>query len=789
MDEQLLAAIEARDIKRVKVLLAAGANPNAKTNDQTAYQLAKYGPDEIKCSLIEAGAEDPSLRHSLVWAVGTGRVETVKTLIQKGADVNMASVGLGSPLLEAARKGNPEIVDLLIAAGADVDDGNSISTPLLSAIEQGHFDIALKLIAAGANPTQTSRFGGILAIALAAVQGSPEVIEALIAAGADVNVCVERITINRDKIQQQTGAALKSALDLLETMGKTFETLDTNISNASKAVEAFDRAANRAKLSNSNIAEPEIALDTYPAILAARCGHPQALALLLEAGADPNRKDGEGLSGYDWAVRNEYSSILEVLRRFGVEGTRVSLDEYLLNAAEQGDVAAVSKWLDKGASPLARDERRKTRNYTPLMLAASRGHAEAVSLLLNAGADIDASDIVDVDDKQPPALISDDYESLTAMGLFLGVTPLMLAASRGHTNVVQILIDRQANLQLKDCFGRDALCLASLKGHLEVVRALIQAGASINQRDVEGDTPLLMALSNTHKKLARFLIESGADVNVQNNNGRTPLMAAVEHRSYVDIVQMLVERGADVNAVSQDGDTAMTLADLFDNHKAIELLNRYGAQQRQWDEKKEENEQENNDRERWGVELAPPDFRKAAQNPEYQQAVADLGEICGSRPIAMYDDIPGWFQVHVNSKRRREINTEALQKQFLAKGCFVYEPDKYYDAEGPKKLNILPTTNKYDVIALHQTNGCNYGVGSGYVVQWLQALEIEQPFILTLIANDTLEGRFLTPIAQPEELAKRMYDFCPDIVDQGCGSVEKLAQNLRAGDNLFFWWD
>lgn len=49
----------------------------------------------------------------------------------------MASVGLGSPLQSAAREGNLEIVDMLIAAGADVDDGNSISTPLLTAIEEG----------------------------------------------------------------------------------------------------------------------------------------------------------------------------------------------------------------------------------------------------------------------------------------------------------------------------------------------------------------------------------------------------------------------------------------------------------------------------------------------------------------------------------------------------------------------------------------------------------------------------------------------------------------------------
>ena len=124
----------------------------------------------------------------------------------------------------------------------------------------------------------------------------------------------------------------------------------------------------------------------------------------------------------------------------------------------------------------------------------------------------------------------------------------------------------------------------------------------------------------------------------------------------------------------------------------------------------------------------------------------------------------------------------------MEKGCFVYEPDSYY-GDGPEKLCILPTTDKYDAIALHRTNGCNYGVGPGYVVRWLKELELRQPFILTRIAHDTLAGRFLTPIEDPEGLAEQMYDFCEDIVDQGCGSVELLAETLAHSDRLYFWWD
>ncbi|OCQ97280.1 hypothetical protein BCD64_20735 [Nostoc sp. MBR 210] len=790
MDEQLISAIESRDIEGVKALLTAGANPNAKKGDEIAYELARYGPDEIKCALIEAGAEHPSLRHSLVWGVMTNRIETVKVLLDKGADINVVTY-CGSPLEEAARIGNSEVVDLLLAAGADVDNGTMSSTPLLKAIEHGNFDIALKLLTAGANPTQTPKFGGVPPIAIAAAQGATEVIKALIAAGADVNTLVSRITINRRTIQKQAGSALQAAFTSLETLGKTLETLDTdNSPPLAEVEETIDIATKRAKLATSNISEPENAVDTFPAILAARCGHEEALAVLLEAGADPYSKDGEGLSAYEWAVRNEHSQVLEVLRRFGVDAPRVSPDENLLKAAEQGDVNAVRHWLAQGANINARDQRRKTKYRTPLMLAASNGHLDVVNLLLEQNADINATDIVDANQGKSPSIISDNYESLMAMGFFLGLTPLMLAAIKGYTNIVQVLVANQANLTTRDYSSKDALCLACVQGNLEIVQILMQAGVNINQQDSEGDTPLLIALRNAHTELAKFLINSGADVNTKNHQDVTPLLEAVQKQQHFELVQMLIERGADFNAVSQDGDTAMTLADLFDNHQVIELLVQYGVEKRRWDEDDdEEDEDDNSDDQRWGEELPRPDFSQAVQNPDYQKAVADLGEICGSKPVPMYDDIPGWFQVHVNSKRRSEIQTEDLQRQFLQRGCFVYQPDNYFDAEGPKQLCILPTTNKYDAIAVHQTNGCNYGVGPGYVVEWLQELEDTQPFILTLIAHDTLEGRFLTPIQDPEGLAASMYEFCPDIIDQGYQSMQKLVESLRSGDRLYFWWD
>ncbi len=52
-----------------------------------------------------------------------------------------------------------------------------------------------------------------------------------------------------------------------------------------------------------------------------------------------------------------------------------------------------------------------------------------------------------------------------------------------------------------------------------------------------------------------------------------------------------------------------------------------------------------------------------------------------------------------------------------------------------------------------------------------------------------LRGKFTSKIAKPAALAKRMYEFCPDIVDQGVGDVKALAEELRKSSAFFFWWD
>ena len=56
--------------------------------------------------------------------------------------------------------------------------------------------------------------------------------------------------------------------------------------------------------------------------------------------------------------------------------------------------------------------------------------------------------------------------------------------------------------------------------------------------------------------------------------------------------------------------------------------------------------------------------------------------------------------------------------------------------------------------------------------------------------HDEIDGRFLGKVKDPQRLARRMYRFCPDIVDQGVGTVAALAKSLKEDKpQLYFWWD
>ena len=484
------------------------------------------------------------------------------------------------------------------------------------------------------------------------------------------------------------------------------------------------------------------------------------------------------------------------------------------------------------------------------MLATQQGHLDVVEILLSANADPNKSDRGKKQLGDISSLLEHtSLATVASMGNNFDCTPLIIAAQQGHLEILQKLIAANVEVNHQDALGYTALFFACKTGNLQIATELINAGADVNLQNSAQESVLLApaakcklplikllvdnqidvnalsqsgecALSNVagatqtvsvkesdpqqgereyrdgeifeERSLAEtqileainLLIQAGADPNLPNTD-MTPLGAAAT-RGYVRVIQHLLNVGAKVR-FAKDFDNALDLADLYDQHEALELLKQNIGDQ-EWVSWEDQEDECDDNEERWGEELPQPDFSEAAQNPQYQAAVKELGELCGSKPVLIDDDFPGCFEIHVLTAKIPEIDPEKIQQQFLNQGYFVYEPGNY-SFKGMKKLAIIPTDDKYQAIAFHQTNGANYGVGPGYIVEWLKQLELEQPFILTSITHDSLGGRFLNPVRDPEQLAEEMYELCSDIVDQGCGSVEILAKQLRENNQLYFWWD
>jgi hypothetical protein len=131
------------------------------------------------------------------------------------------------------------------------------------------------------------------------------------------------------------------------------------------------------------------------------------------------------------------------------------------------------------------------------------------------------------------------------------------------------------------------------------------------------------------------------------------------------------------------------------------------------------------------------------------------------------------------------------QPLFLEQGFYLFRHEPNYGIGGaPDEIALVPMRDQFEVIRLVGTNGVNIDLLNANVIAWLRELERDAPFVLTGIGYDHVEGRFLQPVgARADSIAKRLNGFCPDIVDQGTGSIRELANEIGRLNTFFCWWD
>ncbi|RFU80617.1 natch and ankyrin domain [Trichoderma arundinaceum] len=126
-------------------------------------------------------------------------------------------------------------------------------------------------------------------------------------------------------------------------------------------------------------------------------------------------------------------------------------------------------------------------------------------------------------------------------------TLLHLAAYLGNVAWAKLLISEQARaISRKDNYGRTPLSWAVHRGHRDMVELLLDHGARVNVKDRSDLTALHVAITGQHKDIVSVLIDRGAHLESKSEHGDTPLIRAIQANSR-EIIQTLLEHGARVN--------------------------------------------------------------------------------------------------------------------------------------------------------------------------------------------------------------------------------------------------
>ena len=297
-----------------------------------------------------------------------------------------------------------------------------------------------------------------------------------------------------------------------------------------------------------------------PLHYAAITNHVEAVAILLDKGAQISAASKTGATALHLAANRGYKEIVELLLGRGAKVD--ARDDHggtpLVEAAWKGHVAVVRLLLEKGANVNAATT---DTGATALHEAAAKGHDDVVELLLSHKAD------PAVKDRSGSTAPEEALRNRQArvVGVFMdrgviggtdgGASQLKNAVMRGQTDMTAILLDRgvdpNAGFLLHD---------AALKGFVAVADALIAHGAKVNAVNASGSMPLHDAALAGKAEMVDFLLSKSAEINARDRETGSTALHLAASWGRTDALRVLLKRGADPAIVNKAGVSPLAAA-------------------------------------------------------------------------------------------------------------------------------------------------------------------------------------------------------------------------------------
>jgi ankyrin repeat protein len=582
--------------------------------------------------LLSASANDARVADAAM----AGDREAVRTLLKQGADVNAAQGDGTTPLHWAARRGDVELAQMLIYAGANVRATTRLGgwTPLLMASQLGHAKMIEALLNAGSD-LKTTTVHGATPLMLASAAGDPDAVRLLLAKGGDVHAV--------ESVRGETALMFAAAYNRVEAMRLLIDA-GSNVNGLSKVFDLKSPA-------NSSPDEEAFLRNQQDGTRQSRGGSGPGGSGASESSGNAERSGGRRAATPAARATSSSTTGPQTPPQTAVTppdvagGTRqfryaelVSAQggmSPLLFAARQGYMDAAQLLLARGANV---NQVSTSDATSPLLSAIINGHFDLAKVLLDAGAD--------------PKLASDNgvtplYAVLNVQWAPKALYPQPRAYAQQkltHIEMMTLLLDKGVDVNARlhrkvwysgynfdlsgvDEIGATPFWRAAYASDVGAMRLLVAHGADPNipttkpagrPRTGDGDrgtvddvsteppvpvggpgvTPLQAATgvgygegyaANSHRNAptgwmpaVRYLVEElGVDVNARDHEGNTALHHAAA-RGDNEMILYLVSKGADVMAVNRAGETTVDMANgpvqrIQPFPETIALLEKMGA--------------------------------------------------------------------------------------------------------------------------------------------------------------------------------------------------------------------
>lgn len=537
-----------KDVDMAKVLVEFGVNPDSQNNEwQTPLHIAALEGDENMLKFLYLCKASPNIldkmdRSPLHIAAEQGHTNVVEILTEKFKSCVLARTKDGNTLLHIASQcGHPGTALTLLRKGVLLHMPNKSGAVCLhAAAKKGHTAVVKALLQKGAHADATNK-DGQTALHIAVENCKPQVVQMLLGFGAHVQL--------RGGKAQETplhiAARVKDGVRVAEMLLKSGADVNAEQENGETAVH-----------------------------VAARHGALEMMQALIQEGGDVTWKSKIDENSLHVAVRHCHAPVVEeILNSLTNERSRQEAELCVCEGNQAGETPLHL------AAQLRRDSVHRTDEDICIIKTLMEHHADITAVTLQSGetplhysARVGNTAVLqEMLSNVPTNQLQTAINKHTKNGWSL----LLLAADQGHTEVVRVLLQNNARVDVFDEEGKAAIHLAAEQGHQDIVDILLSHKAFVNAKTKLGLTPLHLSARSGSAQLVRLLVETHqASVDALSLRKQTPLhLAAVGGQ--LDVCRSLLNLKADITAADIHGQTPLHLAAESDHSEVVKLFLRH----------------------------------------------------------------------------------------------------------------------------------------------------------------------------------------------------------------------